>query len=138
MVECCTDGCPSVRFSHLHKRSLDLIHNDHWVFGYLFDQGPSSPITGRPDLGRLLLVPNLFHFRLPCSWALSMLRKCSRVLLQIFVLTQSCLAGLRIIFGPHGLVFSLVYTINCETLNRQMCAFPNYIQGIKGGLQSNC
>src|SRR4029434_6228144 len=26
--ECCTDGCPSVRFSCLHKGTLDLIHSD--------------------------------------------------------------------------------------------------------------
>ena len=42
---------------------------------------------------------------------------------------------------PHGKVFALVSTVNCETLYRQVCAFPNHVQSIKfttGGLQSSC
>ena len=41
---------------------------------------------------------------------------------------------------PHGLVFTLTNTINCETSCRQARAFPNYVQLIKlgtGGLQSS-
>lgn len=33
----------------------------------------------------------------------------------------------------HDLVFILTYTINCETLYRQLCAFPNYDQSIQLG-----
>ena len=42
---------------------------------------------------------------------------------------------------PHGLVFALICTINCETLYRQECAFPYQVQSIEfttGGLQSSC
>ena len=42
---------------------------------------------------------------------------------------------------PRGLVFALTCAINCETLYRQMCAFPNHVQSIEfttGGLQSSC
>jgi hypothetical protein len=42
---------------------------------------------------------------------------------------------------PHGLVFSLSCTVNCGTLYRQVCAFPNHVQSIEfttGGLQSSC
>ena len=42
---------------------------------------------------------------------------------------------------PHGLVFALTCTVNCGTLYRQVCAFPNYVRSIKfttGGLQSSC
>jgi hypothetical protein len=42
---------------------------------------------------------------------------------------------------PHGLVFALTWSVNCETLSRQVCAFPNHVQSIEfttGGLQSNC
>ena len=40
---------------------------------------------------------------------------------------------------PHGLVFALTCTVNCGTLYRQVCAFPNHVQSIEfstGGLQS--
>jgi hypothetical protein len=39
------------------------------------------------------------------------------------------------------LVFALTYTVNCGTLYRQVCAFPNHVQYIDvttGGLQSSC
>ena len=42
---------------------------------------------------------------------------------------------------PHGLVFALTCTVNCGTLYRQVCAFPNHVQSIEfttGGLQSSC
>ena len=42
---------------------------------------------------------------------------------------------------PHGFVFALTCTVNCGTLYRQVCAFPNHVQSIEfttGGLQSCC
>ena len=42
---------------------------------------------------------------------------------------------------PPGLDFSLKCTVNCGTLYRQVCAFPNHVQSIEfttGGLQSSC
>ena len=42
---------------------------------------------------------------------------------------------------PHGLVFALTCTVNCGTLYRQVCAFPNHVQSIQfttGGLQKSC
>ena len=42
---------------------------------------------------------------------------------------------------PHGLAFSLTCTVKCETLYRQVCAFPNHVHSIEcttSGLQSNC
>ena len=41
---------------------------------------------------------------------------------------------------PRGLVFALTCTVNCGTLYRQVCAFPNHVQSIDvstGGLQSS-
>jgi hypothetical protein len=32
---------------------------------------------------------------------------------------------------PHGLVFAVTCTVNCETLFRQVCAFPNHVQSIE-------
>ena len=42
---------------------------------------------------------------------------------------------------PHGLVFALTCTVNCGTLYRHLCAFPNHVQSIEfttGVLQSSC
>jgi hypothetical protein len=42
---------------------------------------------------------------------------------------------------PHGLVFALTCTVNCGTLYRQVCAFPNHVQSIEfttGELQLSC
>ena len=42
---------------------------------------------------------------------------------------------------PHGLVFALIFIVSCETLYRQVCAFPHHLQSIEfttGGLQSRC
>jgi hypothetical protein len=32
---------------------------------------------------------------------------------------------------PHGLVSALTCTVNCGTLYRQVCAFPNHVQSIE-------
>ena len=40
---------------------------------------------------------------------------------------------------PYSLIFALTFTVNCGTLYRQVCAFPNHVQSIDfttGGLQS--
>jgi hypothetical protein len=42
---------------------------------------------------------------------------------------------------PHGLVFALICTVNCGTLYRPVCSFPNPVQSIDfttGELQSCC
>jgi hypothetical protein len=39
------DGCPSGRFSHLHRGTLELLQSDHRVLGHIPDQGPSPPIA---------------------------------------------------------------------------------------------
>ena len=45
LLECCRDGCPSGRFSHLHRGTLEHCQSDHLVNGHLPDQGPSPPIA---------------------------------------------------------------------------------------------
>jgi hypothetical protein len=64
LVECCRVGCPSERFSHLHRGTLVLCQSDHWVLCHLRDQGPSPPIaqfdraaSSRKSLGCSKLLP---------------------------------------------------------------------------------
>ena len=45
LVECCRDGWPSGRISHLHRGTLELCQSDHQALGHLPDQGPSPPIA---------------------------------------------------------------------------------------------
>uniref|UniRef100_A0A8C7GKA7 cyclin-dependent kinase n=1 Tax=Oncorhynchus kisutch TaxID=8019 RepID=A0A8C7GKA7_ONCKI len=59
--------------------------------------------------------------------------------------TQSCLRALRTIPSTSWLAFCsdvrCICTVNCVTLYRQVCAFPNHVQSIDfttGGLQSSC
>jgi hypothetical protein len=63
-VECCRDGCPCARFSHLQRGTLELYQSDHRVLGHLPDQGPSTPIaqfglaaSSRKSLGGSKLLP---------------------------------------------------------------------------------
>ena len=65
LVECCRDGCPSGRFSHLHRGTLELCQSDHWVLGHLFDQGPSSPIAqfGRAASSKSLVGSKRLPFK---------------------------------------------------------------------------
>ena len=63
LVECCGNGCPSGRFSHLYRGTLELCQSDHRVLGHLPDQGRLLSLAGRPALGRVLVVPNIFHLR---------------------------------------------------------------------------
>jgi hypothetical protein len=53
LMKCCRDGCPSGRFYHLHRGTLEF----HRVLGHLPDQGPSPPIAqfGRTSSSRLSL-----------------------------------------------------------------------------------
>ena len=44
-VECCSDGCPSGSFSHLHTGPVEPCQSDHQVLGHLSYQGPSPPIA---------------------------------------------------------------------------------------------
>ena len=68
----------------------------------------------------------------------AMLQKCFDILPQICASTQSCLRVLRNIPLTSWLGFC---SVNCGTLSRQVCAFPNHVQSIDfttGGLQSSC
>ena len=63
-MECCRDGCPSGRFFHLHRGTLELSQSDHRVLGHIPDQGPSPPIaqfgqaaSSRKSLGGSKLLP---------------------------------------------------------------------------------
>ena len=87
-------------------------------------------LVGRPALRRFLVVPNL---------------QCCRIVLAPFPRSVPRHNPVSALYGqflrPHGLVFALTCTVNCGTLYRQVCAFPNHVQSIEfttGGLQSSC
>ena len=103
LVECCRDCCPSGRFSHLHRGTMELCQSYHWVLGHPSDQGPSPPIaqfgwaaSSRKSLGASKLLPfkNDGGHR---SWRPSTLQTFFGTLPQICASTQSSLGALRII-----------------------------------------
>ena len=147
-MKCCKDGCPSGRFSHLHRGTLELCQSDHWVLGHLPDQGPSPPIaqfvravSSSKSLGGSKLLP-LKNDGGPC--VLGDLQCCKKMLLPFprSVPRHNPVSELyRQFLRPHGLVFALTCTVNHGTLYIQVCASPNHVQSIEfttGGLQSCC
>jgi hypothetical protein len=91
------------------------------------------------------VVPNFYHFKNDGGHCVLGDLQCSDTFW--YPSPDLCLRHNTVskLFGqflrPDHLVFALTYTVNCGTLYRQVCAFPNHVQSIKftiGGLQSCC
>ncbi len=66
-VECCSDVCPSVGFSHLHIWSWSSTRVTIRFLVTSLDKAVLHQLlslAGRPALGRVLVVPNIFHLRI--------------------------------------------------------------------------
>ena len=147
LVECCRDGCPSGRFPCLHRGTLELCQGDRRVLGHLPDQGPSPPIaqfgwaaSSRKNLSGSKLVP----FMNDGGHCVLGDHQCCRHFLVPFPRAVHQHNPFSELYGqflrPHGLVFALTCNVNCGTLYRQVCAFPNHVQSTEfttGGLQSS-
>jgi hypothetical protein len=146
-VECCRDGCPSGRFSHLHRGSLEL---SQWLLGSIgFSLSKALlpqllSLAGRPALGRVLVVPYFFHLRMMEATVILRTFNAAKMFgtLPRSVPRHNPVSELYgQLLRPHGLVFARTCNVNCGTLYRQVSAFPNHIQSIEfttGGLQSSC
>ena len=147
-MEWCRDGCPSGRFSHLHRGTLELCQSDHWVLSHLPDQGPSPPIAqfGRAAGSRKYLdCSKLLPFMNDGGHCVLRDLQCCRHFLVPFprsVPRHNPVSELyRQFLQPHGLVLALTCTVNCGNLYRQVCALTNHVQSIEFttcGLQSSC
>jgi hypothetical protein len=103
-------------------------------------------LAEQPALGRVLVVPNCFHFmndKGHCFWGPSMLQTFVGTLARVCATTQSCLGALRTIPLSSWLGFCCQvwdhYKDKCVCVC--VCAFPNHVQSIEfttGGLQSSC
>jgi hypothetical protein len=105
-VKCCRDGCPSGRFSHLYRGTLELRQSDHRVLGLLPDQGP-PPIAQFGQVARVLVVPN-FHLRMMEATVFLGTFNATDIfgtLSEICASTQSCLGALRTIPSTSWLDF---------------------------------
>ena len=96
LVECSRDGCPSGRFSHLRRGTLELCQSDHQVLGHLPEQGPSPPIdqfgqaaSSRKSLGGSKLLP--FKNDATVFFGTFNVAEMFGTLPQISASTQSCL-----------------------------------------------
>jgi hypothetical protein len=134
-VECCRDACPSERFSHLHRGTLELCQSDHQILGHLPYQGPSPPIaqfgrvaSSRRSVGGSKLLP-FKNDRGHCVLGdLSMLQTFFGTLPKICsdtILSQSSTDNS---FDLMAWNFALTCTVN---VYRQVCAFPNHVQSIE-------
>ena len=101
-------------------------------------------LARRTALGRVLVVLNFFHGTMEATVFLGTFNAAEffKISFPISVLWHNPVSELYGQFlRPHGLVFALKCTVNCGTLYRQVCAFPNHVQSIEfitGGLQSSC
>ena len=146
-MECCRDDCPSGRFSHLYRGTLELCQSDHRVLGHIPDQGPSCLIAhfGRAAMSRKSLCG--FKF-LPFKndgghCVLGDLQGCRHFLLPFPRSVPRHNPSLISTDHSFDLLarFLLTCTVHSGTLYRQVCAFPNHLQSIEfttGGLQSSC
>ena len=125
LVECCRGGCPSGRFFHLHRGTLELCQSDHWVLGHLPDQGPSPPIaqfgqaaSPRKSLGGHKLLP-FKNEGVLC--VIGDLQCCIQFLVP-FPRSVPRYNPVSELYGqilqPHGLIFALTCTVNCAYPNR--------------------
>ena len=93
-------------------------------------------LAGQPALGRVLVVPNFFHLKMEANVFLWTFKAA-----DTFGYPSPDLCLDTILSRPRGLVFALSCTVNCGTLYRQVCAFPNQLQSIEfitDGLLSSC
>lgn len=78
------------------------------------------------------MVPNFSHFRMMEATCALKHHQCWGNFLVSLNRSVPWHNSVSQVFGqfsrPHG---SLTYAINCETLFRQVCAFPNYVQWIQ-------
>ena len=120
----------------------------------------SLSLDGRPALGRVLLegsplsteegwssdwwfrTSSIYGWWRPlCSLGPSKQQNFFCTLPQICSSRQSCLGGLQTIPLTSCLVCTLTCTVNCGTLYRQVCVFPNHVQSTDftiSGLQLSC
>jgi hypothetical protein len=120
LVECCRDGCPSGRFAHLHRGTLELCQSDNRVLGHLPEQGPSPLIaqfgwagSSRKSLGGSKLLP----FKNDLGHCVLGDLQCCRNVLVPFPRSVPRHNPVLDLYGqflqPRGLVFALTCTVNC-------------------------
>ena len=114
--------------SPISTEELELCQSDHWVLGHLPDQVPSPrllSLAGRPSLGIVLVVPNLFHLRMmEATVFLGTFNDADifGTLPQICASTQSSRNSTDNSFDL--MAFALTCTVNFGTLYSLLCAFP--------------
>ena len=100
-------------------------------------------LARRPALGRVLVVPNYFNLRMMEATVILGTFNTAKMFCDSSpdLCLDTVLSALGQFLRSHGLVFALTCTVNCGTLYRQVCAFPNHVQSIEfttGGFQSSC
>ena len=91
-------------------------------------------LTGRPALARILVLQNYFYVRM--MEATVFLWPLNAVDIFGYHSTDLCLDTILSLSSNDNsfdlmACFSLTCTVNCETLYRQVCAFPNQFQTIE-------
>ncbi len=119
-MECCSNVCPSVRFSYLHILSWSSTRVTIRFLVTSVDKALLHQLLSlarRPALGRILVVSNFFHLRVTETTCF-----CEPSVKQNFFseLFPRCVAWCKLVselyrqlFWPQGLVFALICIITC-------------------------
>ena len=118
----------------LHRGNLEICQSDHRALGHLPDC----------SVWPVLMVLNFFHLRI--LEATVFLGTFNTADIFWYPSPDLCLDTILSRSSTDNsfnlvLVFALSCTVNCGTLYRQLCAFPNHVQSINfttSRLQSSC
>ena len=82
-------------------------------------------LAGQPALGRVLVVPNFFHFKNDGGHGVPGDLQCCIISLEPFPRSVPRHFPVSELYGhflrAHSLVFALTCTVNCGTLYKQVC-----------------
>ena len=128
-VGCCSDGCPSGSFSTEDLWSLAKV-----TIGFMVTSLIKALLCWLINSARwpavgVLVVPNVFHMEaavlLGTFWrSRNFFVAFPRSVPQQYPVSELCWQFL----WPHGSIVALIGIFSCETLYRQVCAFPNHVQ----------
>lgn len=125
LVECCRTRCPSGRFSSFHR----CWNNVKMTTGFLFTSLTkvllpwSLRLAGQPSSRKSPSGSKLLPLRDNGGYCADWGLFC--IIPQICALIHSDVC--RQLLGLHGLVCPLTCAVNYGTIDRQVCAFPNYV-----------
>ena len=148
LVACCRDGCPSGRFSHLHRGTLTSSSLPIGFFVTCLTKAflpRLLSLAGLPALGRVWVIPTFFRLRMMETTVF--LGTFNAVDIFWYPSPDLCLYTILFWSSMDNYFDLMTWVLLWHALStvgplyRQVFAFPNNVQSIEfatGGLQTSC